>query len=66
MELYESFGLSVKLVDGKETRVTGLPAASYPTLQDLLDLIDRKMNDYMAKTGNENEMYLTPACASAV
>ena len=57
-ELYESCGLSVKLTDGKETKVTGLPASSYPTLEDLRDLIDRKMQSYIATTGNENEMYL--------
>lgn len=57
-ELYESFGLSVKIVNGKETTVTGLPAASYPTFQNLLDLINDKMNSYIGKTGNENEMFL--------
>lgn len=57
-ELYEEWGLSVKITNGKENPVTGLPAVSYPTLQDLWNLIDRKMQSYIAKTGNENEMYL--------
>lgn len=57
-ELYEAWGLSVKITNGKENQVTGLPAVSYPTLQDLRDLIDQKMQSYIAKTGNENEMYL--------
>lgn len=52
-ELYADFGM--ELVNGKvKTKVTGLPAKSYPTFSDFLDFIEKKIRKM--QNGSYDEM----------
>lgn len=47
-EFYESVGLTPQ--DGRE--ITGLPSAAYPTLSELLNFIDKKIDKFKQSSGN--------------